>query len=66
MTRFKVGDKVVAIGASHGWGAVKKGDVGVVVNSNLGGCLVDFPSHLDWSARHGDLKLHRPLILENK
>lgn len=30
MPKFKVGDKVILVDASHGWGRAKKGDKGVI------------------------------------
>lgn len=49
---FKVGDKVIAIAESHGWGDVKKGDVGTVnsihrKDSDI--IFVDFPEQTNWT-----------------
>ena len=61
MSKFKVGDKVRAVCASHGWGfSVNKGDIGMVVSiPGYGGHLyyVDFPHHKTWHAIEGDLEL---------
>ena len=56
MAKFKKGDRVRAINASCGWGGVKKGDIGVVVDEHL----ADFPDHKMWSYEDGDLELITP------
>lgn len=59
MTKFKVGDKVRAIGESHGWGCVNRGDVGVVkkISQLSNECLVDFPMQSPWTASFDVLEL---------
>lgn len=59
MAKFKVGDKVRAINASHGWGDVNRGDIGVVEKiSQLGDkCWVDFPAQSSWTASFDVLEL---------
>jgi hypothetical protein len=47
--KFKVGDSVVAVNESHGWGEVKKGDIGVVKTLESDGrYYVDFPNQKNW------------------
>jgi hypothetical protein len=48
--KFSVGDKVRAIAVNHGWGDVKKGDIGIIIDvSNLyGDYLADFPNQSGW------------------
>lgn len=53
---FKIGDKVRAIGATHGWGEVRLGDIGVVVQVNWE-ILVQFPNASRWHAVSQDLAL---------
>ena len=55
MGRFKVGDRVVAVSQSHGWGSVSVGDVGTVEVVFDDGYTVNFPAHRDWSAKDKDL-----------
>lgn len=50
---FKVGDRVRAINESHGWGSVKKGEIGVVTKPCLtdpyeGAIEVNFESQKQW------------------
>jgi len=56
-TEFKVGDRVKAINASHGWGEIKPGDVGTI--NEIDGCLfyVDFDTQDKWCAEEEDLIL---------
>jgi hypothetical protein len=47
--KFKVGDSVVVVSESDGWGEVKKGDIGVVKTlESDGGYCVDFPNQSGW------------------
>jgi len=56
--KFKVGDKVRAVSARWGWGAVSEGDVGVIVREDSGGDYkVDFPVQSFWTATPQDLEL---------
>lgn len=59
MTKFKVGDKVRAIDASHGWGSVSEGDIGVVASVSSYGdrIYVDFPTFKHWTATPKVLEL---------
>lgn len=47
-SQFKIGDKVRVLSESHGWGDVKKGDIGVVREINSNSLSVDFPSQSFW------------------
>jgi hypothetical protein len=50
--KFKVGDRVVAIVQSHGWGDVNYGDIGVVKSlCENGDYYVDFPNQEDWRGK---------------
>lgn len=51
--QFKVGDKVRAISESHGWGKVRKGDIGRIASCGDKSFYADFPAQLGW---HGELK----------
>lgn len=58
MSKFQVGDEVIAVGATYGWGGVKQGDVGVITpvrDKNF--YQVDFPRHPGWNADEKDLQL---------
>lgn len=59
MPVLRVGDKVKAISASQGWGAVKAGDIGMITyfDSWTGMFSVDFPNNSSWTANPGDLEL---------
>jgi hypothetical protein len=47
--KFKVGDSVVVVSESDGWGEVKKGDIGVVKTlESDGDYYVDFPNQKNW------------------
>jgi hypothetical protein len=50
--KFKIGDKVRVLSQSHGWGAVKAGDIGVIEKIYDDGDLsVDFPTHYSWTGK---------------
>jgi hypothetical protein len=56
--KFKVGDRVVAIAESHGWGGVKKGDIGVVKSLDSdGGYYVDFLYQKSWHGKESCFQL---------
>jgi hypothetical protein len=57
--KFKVGDSVVALYESHGWGDVRKGFIGVVKSlCENGDYYVDFPNQEDWRCREECLELN--------
>jgi hypothetical protein len=57
--KFKVGDRVVAIAESHGWGDVDYGDIGVVKSlCENGDYYVDFPNQEDWRCTEECLELN--------
>ena len=47
---FQIGDNVRVLKESHGWGKVKRGDVGIVAcyDSGAGIYSVDFAQHRQW------------------
>lgn len=52
--KFKVGDKVRVINQTHGWGQVKKGNIGEVISIKYHDVyIVEFPNQPDW---HGSEK----------
>lgn len=54
---FHIGEKVIAVDNSFGWGGVKCGDQGVIVNIwEEGDFSVDFENHCDWRCKEKDLK----------
>lgn len=55
--KFRVGDKVKAVSATHGWGGVSRGDIGVVTFTGRGTIQVKFDTHAGWSAQERDLEL---------
>ena len=53
-----MGDRVVAIAESHGWGGVKKGDIGVVKSLDSdGGYYVDFLYQKSWHGKESCFQL---------
>ena len=56
---FRIGDKVIAISESFGWGDVDKGDIGVIANISKYEIKVDFSGQTGWSAYSSNLKLCR-------
>jgi hypothetical protein len=57
--KFKVGDSVVVLDESHGWGDVKKGFVGVVKSlCEDGDYYVDFPNQKYWRCTEECLELN--------
>ena len=55
---FKVGDRVRAISESFGWGTVKKGDIGTIIQiTSHRDIRVDFPKDKGWRAHEKDLEL---------
>lgn len=61
---FKVGDSVRVVGASHGYGSISNGDIGVI--ERLRGCMpsveVRFPNRMSvWLAEPEDLELVKVL-----
>lgn len=57
---FKIGDKVRVIEASHGWGSVKRGDIGTIVSIEDEKFRVNFPGYMRWVALDTDLELVDP------
>lgn len=57
MSKFKVGDKVRVIAESNGWGAVSKGDVGVIAHVSDTHLQVNFPAQSDWRGTHNCFEL---------
>lgn len=59
--KYKVGDTVRAVGESRGWGHVKRGDVGKIVEVVNGSSnykyWVNFSSQKNWQANDRDLEL---------
>ena len=57
--KFKVGDSVVVIAESHGWGDdVEYGDIGVVKSlESDGDYYVDFPNHKSWQGKESCFQL---------
>ncbi len=51
MEKFKIGDRVKVLDQSHGWGRVKKGDIGVVINipDHNQFITVNFTNHKYWN-----------------
>lgn len=59
---FRIGDKVIAIGQTHGWGEVAEGDEGVIMNVSPSVIIVNFPVQHGWSAQSKDLRLVKPEV----
>ena len=57
MKEIRVGSKVMAVNASHGWGRVEQGDIGIVKSYIGGRFIVDFPKDHSWFASYGDIEL---------
>lgn len=55
--KFKVGNRVKAIGESFGWGSVEKGDIGKItkIKKKEGEIFVRFPAQAEWLAKEKDL-----------
>ena len=51
--KFKIGDEVVAISTSLGWGNAQKGDIGIITSMDgtgmKAGMRVDFPHYKGWN-----------------
>jgi hypothetical protein len=62
MREFKVGDNVRVVSASCGWGFIKAGDVGVVIEvpCSYGELQVDFPNQGRWRGVEKDFVLEAP------
>lgn len=54
---IKIGDRVRAIKATHGWSTVSLGDEGIVSELTFNRVKVDFSSYKRWNADPGDLEL---------
>jgi hypothetical protein len=69
--KFKVGDRVVVLDASDGWGDVKKGDVGTVVglydeiDNKTVGYYVDFPNQSSWYGKERCFQLAETIIKDD-
>jgi len=63
MSELRVGDRVIAISESNGWGEVVAGDIGTI-NRMYGddGFRVNFPAQPGWACRRHDLMLVKPRI----
>jgi hypothetical protein len=45
---FKVGDKVIVVKETHGWGKIGPGDIGVITKVLDGLYFADFPAQKSW------------------
>jgi hypothetical protein len=65
--KFKVGDRVIAIAESDGWGDVKKGDVGTVVGlyDENNTYNVDFPNQKNWLGKERCFQLAETIIKDD-
>lgn len=59
--KFKLGDKVVCVGVSYGFGEVRLGDIGVVIKyqDDDDEYIVDFPKQRGWCADEIDIVIAR-------
>lgn len=65
MSKFKVGEKVVVVKQTNGWGRVNPGDEGVVRTAQGGMYIVDFPKHPFWNGLEECFE-HININLENE
>jgi hypothetical protein len=65
--KFKVGDRVIAIAESDGWGDVEKGDVGTVVKfyDKTDIYYVDFPNQSGWAGKEKCFQLAETIIKDD-
>jgi hypothetical protein len=65
--KFKVGDRVVVLDASDGWGDVKKGDVGTVVKfyNKTDNYDVNFPNQKNWLGKERCFQLAETIIKDD-
>ena len=57
MSKFKVGDRVVAVAETNNWGSIRKGDVGVITSAYEFDSYADFPNQRCRIGQDGDFQL---------
>lgn len=58
MAKFSAGDRIMAVRATHGWGFIKKGDLGEIVDVGEGLYVAKFPRQPDWHGWEECFELH--------